>query len=99
MSTITASPEIVGLKARLKETWMAGDYDRFSRYILNLRGQRSPPVPANGYLATLLSRWSLNKVDGSSQLPFPCLGNPSRIAQGNLCFPLTLTYHGRPRSA
>ena len=33
MSTITATSEIDGLKARLKETWMAGDYDRFSRYM------------------------------------------------------------------
>jgi SAM-dependent methyltransferase len=33
MSTITATPEIDGLKARLKATWMAGDYDRFSRYM------------------------------------------------------------------
>jgi len=29
------SPEFVNLKARLKETWMAGDYDRFSRYMEN----------------------------------------------------------------
>ena len=33
MSTLTAAPEITGLKARLKQTWMAGDYDRFSRYM------------------------------------------------------------------
>jgi SAM-dependent methyltransferase len=33
MSTTTIAPEIDGLKARLKETWMAGDYDRFSRYM------------------------------------------------------------------
>src|SRR4029077_5029132 len=33
MSTITTTPEINGLKARLKETWTAGDYDRFSRYM------------------------------------------------------------------
>src|ERR1700760_4595810 len=33
MSTTTAVPEIDGLKIRLKETWMAGDYDRFSRYM------------------------------------------------------------------
>src|SRR5690348_2319290 len=33
MSTTTTAPEIDGLKARLKETWMAGDYDRFSRYM------------------------------------------------------------------
>jgi SAM-dependent methyltransferase len=32
MTTITA-PEIGGLKARLKETWSAGNYDRFSRYM------------------------------------------------------------------
>jgi hypothetical protein len=31
MSTITITPEVNGLKARLKDTWMAGDYDRFSR--------------------------------------------------------------------
>jgi len=29
------SPEFANLKARLKETWMAGDYDRFSRYMEN----------------------------------------------------------------
>src|SRR6516162_11269278 len=29
----TTVPEIDGLKSRLKETWMAGDYDRFSRYM------------------------------------------------------------------
>jgi SAM-dependent methyltransferase len=33
MSTTTTAPEIDGLKARLRETWMSGDYDRFSRYI------------------------------------------------------------------
>ena len=33
MSTVTTSHEIAGLKARLKETWMAGEYDRFSRYM------------------------------------------------------------------
>jgi ubiquinone/menaquinone biosynthesis C-methylase UbiE len=32
MNTLFA-PEIDGLKARLQETWMAGDYDRFSRYM------------------------------------------------------------------
>jgi SAM-dependent methyltransferase len=33
MNTITIAPEVSGLKARLKDTWMAGDYDRFSRYM------------------------------------------------------------------
>jgi hypothetical protein len=33
MTTVTTAPEIDGLKARLRETWMAGDYDRFSRYM------------------------------------------------------------------
>lgn len=33
MSTITIAPQIDGLKVRLKETWMAGDYDHFSRYM------------------------------------------------------------------
>jgi len=33
MNTTTATLEMDGLKARLKETWMAGDYDRFSRYM------------------------------------------------------------------
>ena len=33
-TAITAiSPEFVELKARLKKTWMAGDYDRFSRHM------------------------------------------------------------------
>src|SRR5690242_14014601 len=31
MTTTTTLPEIESLKAQLKETWMAGDYDRFSR--------------------------------------------------------------------
>ena len=33
MSTTTTAVEIDGLKTRLKETWMAGNYDRFSRYM------------------------------------------------------------------
>jgi SAM-dependent methyltransferase len=33
MSSIVTAPEIDALKTRLKETWMAGDYDRFSRYM------------------------------------------------------------------
>jgi SAM-dependent methyltransferase len=33
MSTTTIAPEIDGLKAKLKETWSAGDYDYFSRYM------------------------------------------------------------------
>jgi ubiquinone/menaquinone biosynthesis C-methylase UbiE len=33
MSTITTAPEMDRLKARLRQTWMAGDYDRFSRYM------------------------------------------------------------------
>src|SRR5690242_9631003 len=33
MTTTATVPEIDSLKARLKETWMAGDYDRFSRYM------------------------------------------------------------------
>jgi SAM-dependent methyltransferase len=35
MSTTVTAPEIDGLKRRLKKTWMAGDYDRFSRYMEN----------------------------------------------------------------
>lgn len=33
MTTSTLTPEIEGLKARLKNIWMAGDYDRFSRHM------------------------------------------------------------------
>jgi SAM-dependent methyltransferase len=33
MSITTIAPEIAGLKARLKETWTAGNYDLFSRYM------------------------------------------------------------------
>jgi ubiquinone/menaquinone biosynthesis C-methylase UbiE len=33
MSTIVIAPDIDPLKTRLRETWMAGDYDRFSRYM------------------------------------------------------------------
>lgn len=33
MIVATGIPELQGLKSRLKDTWMAGDYDRFSRYM------------------------------------------------------------------
>jgi len=33
MGTAAMEPEIENLKARLKATWMAGDYDHFSRYM------------------------------------------------------------------
>jgi SAM-dependent methyltransferase len=33
MSALAALPEIESLKSRLRTTWMAGDYDRFSRYM------------------------------------------------------------------
>jgi 2-polyprenyl-3-methyl-5-hydroxy-6-metoxy-1,4-benzoquinol methylase len=33
MSTAAGVNEIAGLKSRLKATWMAGDYDRFSRHM------------------------------------------------------------------
>jgi SAM-dependent methyltransferase len=33
MATSTLSPEVENLKTRLKTIWMAGDYDRFSRYL------------------------------------------------------------------
>ena len=33
MSTTTAIPDIDSMKAKLKATWAAGDYDRFSRYM------------------------------------------------------------------
>ena len=33
MMTSTAIGDMEGLKARLKTIWMAGDYDRFSRYM------------------------------------------------------------------
>src|SRR5262252_3868711 len=33
MTTTTTALEVDGLKTRLRETWMAGDYDRFSRYM------------------------------------------------------------------
>ena len=35
MATTTLSPEVENLKTRLKTIWMAGDYDRFSRYMEN----------------------------------------------------------------
>jgi len=35
MSTLTLAPDIEGLKSRLRATWMAGDYDRFSRSMEN----------------------------------------------------------------
>lgn len=33
MSTVAFTSEFATLKTRLKDTWMAGDYDRFSRYM------------------------------------------------------------------
>ena len=34
MATVTAiKPDFFGLKGRLQQTWMAGDYDHFSRYL------------------------------------------------------------------
>jgi ubiquinone/menaquinone biosynthesis C-methylase UbiE len=33
MTTAATTPETAELKVRLKATWMAGDYDRFSRYL------------------------------------------------------------------
>ena len=33
MSNSALAPEVENLKTRLKRTWMAGDYDRFSRYM------------------------------------------------------------------
>lgn len=33
MNSVAIAPEIDGLKSRLRATWMAGDYDRFSRYM------------------------------------------------------------------
>jgi SAM-dependent methyltransferase len=33
MSTSAMTPEVEGLKARLRKIWMAGDYDRFSRHM------------------------------------------------------------------
>ncbi len=35
MSTSTQAPEMNSVKTRLKQIWMAGDYDRFSRYMEN----------------------------------------------------------------
>jgi ubiquinone/menaquinone biosynthesis C-methylase UbiE len=35
MQASAISPEVEGLKVRLKNIWMAGDYDRFSRYMEN----------------------------------------------------------------
>ena len=33
MGTLLTTPEIDSLKAKLKATWMSGDYDLFSRYL------------------------------------------------------------------
>jgi SAM-dependent methyltransferase len=35
MQATAISPEFINLKTRLKKTWMAGDYDRFSHYMEN----------------------------------------------------------------
>ncbi len=35
MSTSALAPDVVNMKTRLKKIWMAGDYDRFSRYMEN----------------------------------------------------------------
>ena len=33
MTTSAITPEVESLKTHLKNIWMAGDYDRFSRYM------------------------------------------------------------------
>ncbi len=33
MSISSISPDVESVKTRLKNIWMAGDYDRFSRYM------------------------------------------------------------------
>ncbi len=38
MSPTTFSSDVEQLKTRLKQIWMAGDYDRFSRYLEPGRG-------------------------------------------------------------
>jgi 2-polyprenyl-3-methyl-5-hydroxy-6-metoxy-1,4-benzoquinol methylase len=39
MSAAAITSEFVNLKSRLKDTWMAGDYDRFSRYMEHDAGE------------------------------------------------------------
>jgi hypothetical protein len=65
---------------------------------LNLRGQRvQNVVPANGCLATLLMRWSQDGIEDSSlDESATRRENTSPHVVGNLRFPLTFTYHGRP---
>lgn len=81
--TISAiTPEVEQLKRRLKTIWMAGDYDRFSRY---LEGgarefyERLPVIPGgtlldvacgSGQLALMAAKdgWSVTGVDIASNL-------------------------------
>ncbi|HEX2056320.1 MAG TPA: class I SAM-dependent methyltransferase [Nitrospiraceae bacterium] len=72
MATSMLSPEVEHLKTRLKATWMAGDYDRFSRYMENGAREfyeRVNPAPGSrlldvgcgsGQLALIAARQGLN---------------------------------------
>ena len=66
---------------------------------LNLRG-RSFTVPANGCLATLLLRWQcVRSRTVLNRIPQIAWGKPFHQVNGNLRFPLTVTYHGCPESS
>ena len=66
---------------------------------LNLRGRGSGIVPANGCLATLLLRWQcVRSRTVQNHIYKIAWGNSFRQVEGNLRFPLTVTYHGCPSS-
>jgi len=58
MSTSALSLQVETLKSRLKNIWMAGDYDRFSQYMEG--GARE------FYERLALSYWTWAAVPGSS---------------------------------
>ena len=72
MSTIITTKELDALKTKLKTTWMAGDYDRFSRYME--QGARvfyeQLDVPAGCLL--------LDVACGSGQASFMCCARRSQ---------------------
>jgi SAM-dependent methyltransferase len=99
MSTVTIAPEIDALKTRLRDTWMAGDYDRFSRYMeqdarvfyerldLPAGGQFLDVACGSGQLALLAARDGFN-VTGVDIAPNLIQRAQARAAAADLdaCF-------------
>lgn len=56
MNAVAIMPEVAPLKERLKSTWMAGDYDRFSRHMeRDARESDWLPSPSTSKMESLTS--------------------------------------------